>query len=446
MTNHHYLRFSAFITAVIIFILAGCLVFENRYSSMAPGVWRAVLDLENLPDGVEEIADIVEVEGIEIEEVTEGELPFLFDVIYKNETEFYIEIINGEERIRLDDITIGRDRSTGKDTILIHFPVYQSYIKAIFEERIMEGEWVVMSKENYRIPIVAKQGKNHRFTTLRKPPAMDISGTWEATFEIETDHPYKAIGEFQQEGNHLSGTFMTESGDYRFLEGTVQADKFYLSCFDGAHSFLFEGKITEDETLLGSFRNGKHYKTLWQAQRLKNSSIRDPFTITKLEEGFDRLSFELASSDGNIISVDNAEYEDKALIVQILGSWCPNCKDATEFLVNYVNESHNADLAIIGLTFERYKNEEKALKTISTYKEKLKIPYEVVYAGLPSDENTKNILPEINHISSYPTLIFLNKNHQVQKIYTGFYGPATSKYDSFKQEFDKIISQLLAEN
>ncbi|MDV7401472.1 hypothetical protein RZS08_59185, partial [Arthrospira platensis SPKY1] len=102
---------------------------------------------------------------------------------------------------------------------------------ALYENDVLGGEWVVNYKENYRIPFVAHFGQGYRFTQLRKTPDMDLSGKWEVNFGLDTDAPYPAVGEFRQEGNQLYGTFLTETGDYRFLEGTVQADKFYLSCF-----------------------------------------------------------------------------------------------------------------------------------------------------------------------------------------------------------------------
>ena len=105
-------------------------------------------------------------------ETTEASLPFVFEVVYENETDFHIDVINGEERIRVakEDIYIGLDRKVGKDTFLIKFPIYESYIKGLFESRVMEGEWVATNRENYRIPFVAKFGKKHRFTQLKKTP------------------------------------------------------------------------------------------------------------------------------------------------------------------------------------------------------------------------------------------------------------------------------------
>ncbi|MDX1665960.1 MAG: TlpA disulfide reductase family protein, partial [Saprospiraceae bacterium] len=300
----------------------------------------------------------------QFEEVSGGELPFNFEVIYDTDSTFHIEIINGEERIRVDDIHMGRDRSTAKDTILINFPVYDSYIRGIYEEGIIEGEWVVTNRDNYSIPFVARHGRDHRFTQLKKEPVMDLSGKWEATFEIERESPFKAIGDFEQNGNHLTGTFLTETGDYRFLEGTVQEDKLYLSVFDGAHAFLFEAKIREDSSLIGSFRSGKHYKTLWEAVPNEAFSLRDPYTLTYLKEGYDRFGFSFPDTEGQTVSLDDPPYQDKVVIVQITASWCPNCRDETRFLVEYLQENTHPDLEVIALAFEKHRDREKAMRAV----------------------------------------------------------------------------------
>ena len=49
----------------------------------------------------------------------------------------------------------------------------------------------------------------------------------------------------------------------------------------------------------------------------------------------------------------------------------------------------------------------------------------------------------LNAVIAYPTMIFLDRQNQVVAIHTGFSGPATSAYESFKKEFDHLVSQIL---
>ncbi|MEM9820705.1 MAG: TlpA disulfide reductase family protein [Bacteroidota bacterium] len=420
---------------------------DNTFPTLAPGKWRAVLQIEpKISIDNKKAEPLPELMDLEMEEVTEGELPFNFEVIYEDDNQFYIEIINGKERIRLKDVQTGHDIRTGKDSFLIHMPVYEAFIRGHFEERVMAGDFVVTNRSApYSIPFIARHGHAHRFTTLKKTPVMDVSGKWEATFGLNEDAPYPAIGEFKQEGNYLTGTFLTETGDYRFLEGTIQENKLYLSCFDGAHAFLFEGKILEDQSMIGSFRSGKHYRTTWEAKKNPDVQLKNPNELTYLLEGYDKISFAFENPEGKVIALDDPAYQDKVKIIQIFGTWCPNCRDETNFLIDYLERNNNPDLAVVALAFEKHRDAGKAKKAIQTYRDHFNIPYEMLHAGYYNKKEAAKALPMLNHILSYPTMIFIDRKDQVRKIHTGFNGPATSKYESFKTEFESFVQQLLKE-
>ncbi len=437
------------LAALSAFALHSCLVMEGSYLKLPPGPWRAALKLtpefispnpkgQPLPEKV----------NMKFADVNEYELPFTFDVVYDNDSTFHLEIINGEERITVpaSDIQFGRSKHRSQDTIRINFPMYESYISGAFVGNTIEGQWVVTTRENYAIPFLARQGQDWRFTALRKPPLLDLSGKWACTFGLEsTDEeevPYPAIGEFRQEGNRLTGTFMTETGDYRYLEGTVQADKFYLSCFDGAHAYLFKGKILPDSTLTGAFYAGKHYRTTWSGRRDASFKLANPDSLTFLKPGFDKFAFSFQNPDGKTVSLDNPEYQGKAKIIQIMGTWCPNCRDETAFLVNFLKEKNPQNLAVIALAFEKHADKPSADKAIRTYKQRAGMPYEVVYAGTNKKEDAAKSLPMLNAVFAYPTLLFLDKNNRVVKIHTGFSGPATSEYLLFKENFNKFVAEL----
>ncbi len=439
---HRYYPLILFLALTLFF--SSCLTFEHQYSLIPPGKWRAVLELS--PSGIPVQTGKRAKDKIvqSIDEVTEGELPFNFEVIYTDDTTFYIEIINGPERIKVSDIETWHSRETNDDSIRINFPVYGTYIKAGFEDDKIEGEWFVPYRgSDYKIPFRARFGKGHRFTQLKKTPITDISGKWETTFQ--DDSPYKAIGEFQQEGNHLTGTFVTETGDYRYLEGSVQHDKLYLSCFDGSHAFLFEAKVMKDSTLLGSFQSGAHYKTIWNAFRNDNFDLGDPDTLTYLKEGYERIAFEFENTEGNMVSLDDERYQNKVKIVQIMGTWCPNCRDETTFLVDYLKKNQTQDLEVIAIGFERYREKEKSMQALLNYKKNFGMEYEVLLGGYYDKKEAAETLPMLNHILSYPTMIFIDRDNQVRRIHTGFSGPATSDYKAFVSDFEQYLEQLLNE-
>ncbi len=424
------------------YLLTGCFTIENRHTGIPPGTWRGTLDVNPILGGPP-VADL-EDQQFNYDDTPPNYLPFTFDIVYENENDFYVELINGEERIPVKEVFFGRKKSTNKDTFLINFPIYDAYIEGIYSERVMQGHWVVNYKKNYTVPFVAKYGKNYRFTQLKEQPVMDISGKWSVQFE-DSDGPYPGVGVFEQKGNHVTGTFLTETGDYRYLEGTIQKNKLFLSVFDGSHAFLFEAKILEDQTMIGSFKSGKHYQATWTGKKEDTAVLADPNSLTYLKEGYDQVEFAFSNEDGEIITLGDERYKNKVKLVQIFGTWCPNCRDETRFLVDYLKKHPSKDLEVIGLAFEKYKDTDKSQAAIKRYKQGMNIPYELLLAGDANKTEAAKALPMLNHILAYPTLLFIDKQNKVRKIHTGFSGPATEGYELFGKEFEVTIAEMLAE-
>jgi thiol-disulfide isomerase/thioredoxin len=400
-------------------------------------MWRGVLFLSpsNLVSGVDkdEVTTIVD---------NSNELPFNFEVIYDNENDFHIVIHNGSERIKVDEIKYGRDRTTAKDTLQIGFPIYDTHISAVTEERVMEGFWHVNYKYDYKVKFKAVYGDTVRFKKGLSKASINIDGRWDVKFEPGTEDEYPAIGIFNQDDDYLTGTFQTETGDYRFLEGKVADDKAFLSCFDGAHAFLFEAKDLGDGELNGIFKSGSHYTSPYLATKNNNAKIGDPFELNVITNPSEPMEIAFPNSNGDIITLNDQKYKGKPKIAMIMGTWCPNCKDASNFLKEFNSSTNENNIEIISIAFERYKDEAKNLAQIKRYKEKSNIPWEVVLGGVSSKSEASKAIPQIDKVISYPTMIFLDENNMIKGVHTGFSGPATSDYEDFIKKFNQITATL----
>ena len=370
-------------------------------------------------------------------------IPFNFEARYNESEELEIIIHNDSERILISDVSFGNNQQ-GKDTFYLDFQLLDSHIEAEYKENVLEGEWIRHNRENYRIPWVAYHGQSHRFSTGRTEVQTDLTGRWEARFEIETETEYPAIGEFVQEGNRVSGTFMTETGDYRYLEGEIQGDRFQLSTFDGAHAFLFTGEIDESDRILGKFYSGNHYETNWTAFRNEEASLTSAYELSGIKNPGEPLQFELPNSEGNIVTLEDSRYVDKPKLISIMGTWCPNCLDESKFILEYLENNPELDIEVIAIAYERYRDKDKVLETLSRYKEKLQIPYEILHGGYYNKEEATNTFGFLDKIISYPTLLFVDRNNRVTKVHTGYTGPATSKFVEFSKEFDEEVRNITA--
>ena len=162
---------------------------HKPFSKIPPGTWRGVLVLDDKAPIIDTDEEFVEKTDFS------GELPFTFEVKYTDKETFQLEIHNDDEVIIVDaeDIVYGRDKATAKDTLEFHFPDFDTYISAIFEENIMEGYWHVNYKQGYTIPFKATHGQIHRFSTLKKQPTADLSGKWQVAFEAGTEDELSLI-------------------------------------------------------------------------------------------------------------------------------------------------------------------------------------------------------------------------------------------------------------
>src|SRR5690606_34053167 len=190
-----------------IFMLA-CGSKTEKGFSIKEGIWSATLSLQNV------------------------EVSFVTEVLDQE----HAEISNGEERIPVDMKVAG-------DSIKIAMHIFDATIEAKVENEKLEGAWIKHYVEDYVVPFHAAWGKQGYFEEKERNPTQDVSGKWAVNFEVNTGRRYNAIGVFSQNGSDLSGSFLTATGDYRFLNGFVDGNTLSLSAFNGEQAYLFDGKV-----------------------------------------------------------------------------------------------------------------------------------------------------------------------------------------------------------
>ncbi|WP_439881970.1 peroxiredoxin family protein [Pontibacter sp. MBLB2868] len=372
---------------------------------------------------------------------TDGhEIPFIMEAEEQNgKTVLYL--VNGEERILVDDI-----KQEG-DSLKIRLHIFDADLIAKVDGDKMAGRFVKNdTAEPYSVPFTAEHGNTSRFAAASAPATFDFDGKWEVVFKEEDGNTYDAIGVFEQKNDNVTGTFLTETGDYRYLEGRVEGNQLKLSTFDGNHAYLFTAKPENDSTLTGDFYSGMKGYESWTAKRNATATLANADSLTFLNPGYETLNFTFPNLQGKQVSLSDPKYKNKVVIVQLLGSWCPNCMDETKFLSPYYDSNKNRGLEIIGLGFERSPEFEKAAARLQKMQERFNIDYDLLVAGVSDKEAAAKALPALNHVLSFPTTIIIGRDGKVRKIHTGFSGPGTGKYyEEWVADFNKTMNQLLAE-
>ena len=407
------MRFSVLLTAFFALSMISCQA-DKETKELKAGIWRGVLH-------------------------TQGqELPFTFRVT-NDSGKYKAYLQNAGEEILLDEISI-----TG-DTVEIHLHIFDASLKARIDGNNLSGTFVKYYAMQANVPFSATYNESYRFATNSNIAAQpDFTGKYQVTFKNEKES-YPSVGMFKQDGNHVTGSFLTPTGDYRFLEGNVVDGKLKLSTFDGNHAYLFIAGI-EGDSLRGDYYSGKSAHETFTAFKTEQAAMPDAEALTVLKPGYEKLEFSFPDLDGKKVSLSDERFKNKVVILQIFGTWCPNCMDETKFLVPWYTANKDRGVEILGLAYERKDDFKYAKARIEKMKEKLRVNYDFVVAGVNDKDKASETLPALNKILAFPTTIFVGKDGKVKHIHTGFEGPGTGVYyERFQERFNQIVNELLAE-
>ena len=361
-------------------------------------------------------------------------LPFKFELI--NESNKLIMVVeNDKETLIYDDIIFEAD------SLKILMPPYDAVIIAKVENESLHGRYL-KEESGKEAPFFATINNESKFHSDIKAN-FSLNGKYKTVFRPEK--PYPGLGVFTQNGNEVSGTFRKNTGDTRFLSGITFGDSILLSTFDGAHPYLIKAEKKGD-TIFGNLHYYNDSITEFWMIEDQGYELADSKTLTKLKDGVQSINFNFKDTNGKFISLNDVQFKDKVVVVQILGTWCPNCLDETQFFLSYIEENPNEDLAFVGLSVEAAKTEEKAMKRIKNMIDKFNIPYPILLAQYGGTDKEKFLekIPMLENIISYPTTIIIDKSGKVNSIHTGFNGPATGQaYVDYKEDFKTEIKGLL---
>jgi peroxiredoxin len=376
--------------------------------------------------------------------VSEFEVPFNFEVKGKDAASATFTLLNGTRR---DDFHV---KQIASDSIFIKMNTYDAALVAKIEsDGTLSGEYrsLVPGLRGNALPFTAEQGKTFRFVAPGKDiaPTVDLTGKWELKGFSKEAVPNK-VAILKQKGNKLTGVILQVTGDSRELEGTVQGNEFVLSGFTGPSPKIYRGKINEDGTLSGEISQGIYDNLKFTGIKDPNAELPDPYKLTFLKEGYKKLDFTFPDLTGKQVSLTDDKYKGKVVIVELVGTWCPNCTDQTIFLSPWFNKNKQRGVEAIAIGFEQKDDLEYGKYTLGKLRDKYDIKYDILFGGLADKRLVADKLPALNKFIAYPTTIIIDRRGEVREIYTGYTGQVTGKYyEEYEQKFNKLLDELIAE-
>jgi thiol-disulfide isomerase/thioredoxin len=322
-------------------------------------------------------------------------------------------------------------------TLKLEFDYYATKLSAIYDGKALTGEYG-RGKRIYEFRAVP------HVEAVSEAKAPEIGGIW----EIETNSPkgekaWRFIVE--QKGNEVNASILRIDGDTGTLSGGFKQGKFLLSHFSGARPGLLEVSVKEDGTLALK-QNGKmeyvaRRPEVARAQGLVEPSDAHHFTTVK--NAAEPFRFAYPDLTGKVVSESDAQFRGKVVLINITGSWCPNCHDEAPFLAALYKKYKKDGLKIVALDFEEAEQLADPVR-LKAFIKKYGIEYTVLLAGETGEAKEK--LSQAQNWNAWPTTFFVGRDGLVKGAHAGFPSNASGPlFEAAKKEFTATVEKLLSE-
>jgi peroxiredoxin len=397
-------------------LIALIVLFAALVWPIAPGAAQAVTGLW---DAVVTVNDV--------------EVPFRMEFSGKGKA-LTGSFFNGDERITSTSGTLDQG------AIVLSFDEYETRLEARLADGVMEGQYL-RGTRGAPYPFRAK-----RFT----PASADasnvpaIAGLWNVQVKSSKgESAWQLI--VRQSGAEASAAILRVDGDTGTLTGRYAEGRFVLSHFSGARPLRLELTPRDDGTL--AVRQNKDEPLMAVRSELAHArglpEPSDPSQFTSVKDPTEPLRFSFPDLNGRLVANSDERFRGKVVLVNITGSWCPNCHDEVPFLVDLYRRYRNRGFEIVGLSFEeaaQLKNPTRLKAFIKRYG----VEYPVLLTGEPKEAPEK--LSQAVNLNSFPTTFFVGRDGRVRGVTAGFPGKASGKFhEDAKAEIIARIERLLAE-
>jgi thiol-disulfide isomerase/thioredoxin len=357
-------------------------------------------------------------------------IPFRFELETKSGT-VAGSFFNGKDQYRSSSGTFKGA------SLQLDFDYYATTLKARLEQGELVGEY---SRGKRIYPFRAKPHQ----AAKSNEPAPNIDGQWEIeTTSAKGEKAWRFI--VQQEGNWLSASILRIDGDTGALSGTYQDGKFTLSHFSGARPGLLEVRPNADGTLALKL-NAKTELLARRPEAARAAGLAGPSDshhFTTVKNTAEPLQFAAPDLNGKLVTNADPQFRGKVVLVNITGSWCPNCHDEAPFLAALYKKYKSQGLEIVALDFEEEEQLADPVR-LRAFIKKHGIEYTVLLAGETSTAKEK--LKQAENWNAWPTTFFVGRDGLVKGAHAGFPSNASGPlFEEAKREFTRTVEKLLAE-
>jgi thiol-disulfide isomerase/thioredoxin len=310
--------------------------------------------------------------------------------------------------------------------------------------------------------------------TAASQSAPNVAGSWVVPLPTPSAKGEKAFRFIiEQHGAEIAASILRVDGDTGSYTGRFQDGKWVLSHFDGSRPGVITvvpnadgtlevqqrterpAKATEVTAKAGSAYggdedapNGRNAATLvaYRPDVAVAKGLPQPEdyeTHTTARDPHEKFAFSFPDDHGKLVSNDDPRFKGKVVLAIVTGTWCPNCHDEAQYLVQLDKKYRDKGLAIVALDFEE-PDQQGNLEREHAFVKQYGVKYTYLIAGAPEEMWEK--VPQLVNLNTWPATVFVGRDGTVRAVHSGFASPASGEFNAqLKQEFEGHIQQLLAE-
>ena len=250
-----------------------------------------------------------------------------------------------------------------------------------------------------------------------------------------------------QSGPKVQAAILRVDGDTGTLDGRFADGVFRLSHFAGERPALLQVRVQPDGSLKLALDDGDGHAEL-TGLRPKVAAARglapaDPTRFTGVQDPHAPFAFAFPDLSGRKVANTDPRFRGKVVVVDVMGSWCPNCHDEAPFLQSLYQKHHRQGLEVVALDFEQ-PDQLADPQRLKAFVQRYGITYTVLLAGQPKEVHDK--LPQATNLAAWPTTFFLGRDGRVREVHVGFTSPGSGARDvETKAAVEHEVQTLLAE-
>src|SRR4051812_27621333 len=363
--------------------------------------------------------------------LAKAEVPFHF-VIAGSPEQPTGTFVNGEERMA------STSGSFKDGQLVISFDQYGSKVIAHLNGDVLEGEYNRTTRGAaypFRATRAAAKAKD------ANPPS--IAGEWKIPTP-EDRHETGWLFIVRQNGADVSAAIQRLDGDTGTLTGSFRDGKLLLSHFSGARPMRLDVTVKPDGSL-DLLEDGQTAHSAFRTNdpRAAAADIKDPTQFTHAKDPGAPVVLQFPDLNGTLVSLSDARFRGKVVILSITGSWCPNCHDEAPFFADLYRKYRDQGLEIVLLAFEEAGQLTNPVR-LKAFLTQYNITYPVLLVGEPKELSAR--LPQFADLYAFPTSVYLGRDGRVRGTHVGFSGRATGAlYTRTTEEITRTVETLLAE-